>query len=86
MPTYDFQCINCEKRFEHVCRISELNDRIICPHCGSIRVAQKIFTAPKRAESHRLGKNMRQREFQEVLGSIHKRSPGSTLDQTTEIR
>lgn len=86
MPTYDFQCINCEKTFEHICRIAGLKDQIICPHCGSIRVKQKIFSAPSRAESHRIGKNMRQKEFQEVLGSIHRRTAGSVLDQTTEIR
>lgn len=86
MPTYDFECVNCEKRFEHICKISQLNDQIICPHCGSIRVKQKIFSAPQRAESHRVGMNMRQREFQEVLGSIHRRTSGSTLDQTADIR
>lgn len=86
MPTYDFECKNCEERFEHICRISQLNDQIICPNCGSIRVVQKILSAPNRAESHRIGKNMRQKEFQEVLGKIHKRTSGSMLDQTTEIR
>jgi putative FmdB family regulatory protein len=86
MPIYDFACINCEKIFEHVCKISELDDRKICPNCGSIRVEQKILTAPARATAHRLGKNMRQREFKEVLGNIHRRTGGSVLDRTADIK
>jgi putative FmdB family regulatory protein len=86
MPTYDFACINCEKLFEVTCRIAERDERHVCPHCGSIRVIQKILTAPVRAEAHRLGKNMRQNEFKEVLGNIHRRTGGSILDKTTEIR
>jgi len=86
MPIYDFACINCEKIFEHVCKISELDDRKICPSCGSIRVQQKILSAPARAESHRLGKNVKRNDFREVLGQIHRRTPGSILDKTTDIK
>lgn len=86
MPNYDFQCLNCSKLFERTIKISELDGRHVCPACGSIRVVQKILLAPARAESHRLGYNMKKKEFREVLGNIHRRTAGSVLDKTTDIR
>lgn len=86
MALYDFLCNECNEQFEVSCKISDLKTKEhLCPSCGSTNVSQHIFSAPKRAESHRLGVNQRQREFKDVLNRIHKTTPGSTLDKTTNL-
>lgn len=43
MPTYEFRCLNCKKRFSTVMTISEReNKRVRCPKCKSLRVAREI--------------------------------------------
>lgn len=45
MPTYDMQCNRCEYEFEHVCRISELEEAT-CPECkAQARVIIKTLPA-----------------------------------------
>jgi putative FmdB family regulatory protein len=42
MPHYVFFCRSCNKDFEVVLHIEELEkDGIRCPHCGSDQVSQK---------------------------------------------
>ena len=86
MPLYDFICNDCDSPFEVSCKISELKTKEhSCPVCNSLNVTQHILTAPIRAESHRLGVNHRQKEFKDVLNRIHKTTPGSQLDKTTNL-
>jgi putative FmdB family regulatory protein len=46
MPTYEFRCEKCNKRFEQVWSLSEYDKRIKekhkCPKCGSTRVVKTI--------------------------------------------
>ena len=45
MPTYEFQCEKCRKRFELVCTITEYERKarkLKCPKCHSIRVGRKL--------------------------------------------
>ncbi len=45
MPTYEFQCEKCRKRFELACTITEYERKeknIKCPKCGSTRVRRQI--------------------------------------------
>ncbi len=43
MPHYVFLCKACDKEFTQVLHISEMEKGgILCPHCGSDRVEQKI--------------------------------------------
>ncbi|MDY6970967.1 MAG: FmdB family zinc ribbon protein [Thermodesulfobacteriota bacterium] len=43
MPTYDFKCEKCEKRFSLVITVSEYEKRKFrCPKCKSTRVKQQI--------------------------------------------
>lgn len=86
MPIYEFVCNQCESLFEITCKISELKTKEhSCPICSSSDIVQHIFTAPIRAESHRIGTNQRQQEFKDVLNRIHKTTPGSQLDKTTNL-
>jgi putative FmdB family regulatory protein len=85
MPTYDYFCTNCNTSFEVVCKISERTNEHVCPKCNSSITEQRIFLAPKRVESHRIGTNAKQRDFRKVLSNIHSRTPGSLLDKTTNI-
>ena len=86
MPLYDFQCNDCQSVFEISCKIIDLKNTIhTCPNCSSQSTAQRIFSPPLRAESHRLGLNTRQKEFKDVLNRIHKTTPGSVLDKTTNL-
>ena len=43
MPTYDFRCDKCKKRFSIMMTVSEHGSRKIkCPKCKSTRVKQQI--------------------------------------------
>jgi putative FmdB family regulatory protein len=43
MPTYDFRCLNCRKRFDVFLSYSDYESaKINCPHCGSDQIQRKI--------------------------------------------
>jgi len=43
MPTYEFKCEKCKKRFSLMMTISEYEKKKIrCPKCKSVRVNQQI--------------------------------------------
>ena len=85
MPTYDYQCLECEEIFEIFCKISELDSSKPCPKCGSTNTEKRIFSAPGACDSVSLGREKHQRSFKEVLRNIDKRTPGSVIHKTTDI-
>jgi putative FmdB family regulatory protein len=44
MPIYEFECTDCDERFERLQRLSD-PDPSICPKCGASRVKRRL-TAP----------------------------------------
>jgi len=46
MPTYEFLCKKCKKRFERICSLEEYEretkKKIKCPKCGSTSVVRQI--------------------------------------------
>jgi len=43
MPTYQYRCLDCRKRFEIFMSYSEYGQRTItCTHCGSARIERRI--------------------------------------------
>lgn len=43
MPSYEYRCLNCRRRFEVFLKYSEYGTRTIaCPHCRSENVQRKI--------------------------------------------
>jgi putative FmdB family regulatory protein len=45
MPTYEFKCEKCKKKFTKVMTISEYEQKKMrCPKCKSTRVKQQITT------------------------------------------
>ena len=43
MPTYDFTCEKCNKKFSLILTVSEHeNKKIRCPKCKSVRVKQQL--------------------------------------------
>lgn len=43
MPSYEYRCLSCQKRFEVFQSYSEYGSRpVICPHCQSDRVQRRI--------------------------------------------
>lgn len=43
MPTYDYVCLNCRKRFEIFISYTEYGKRpVSCPHCQSANVRRRI--------------------------------------------
>ena len=43
MPTYEYQCLNCQKIFTLIMSISEYEKvKVKCPKCGKGRVKQQI--------------------------------------------
>jgi putative FmdB family regulatory protein len=43
MPTYDYRCLNCNRRFSIFMTYSEYGQKaILCPHCTSQQVQRRI--------------------------------------------
>jgi putative FmdB family regulatory protein len=43
MPTYDYICLACKKRFAKFLTYEEYDrTKVICPHCGSEDVTRRI--------------------------------------------
>ncbi len=45
MPTYEYRCEKCRKKFALVMRINERSEKkgeVVCPKCGSKNVRQEI--------------------------------------------
>ena len=43
MPTYDFNCLNCQQRFDVYLSYSEYGSKpVICIHCGSANVRRRM--------------------------------------------
>jgi putative FmdB family regulatory protein len=43
MPTYQYRCLDCRKRFEISLSYSEYGQRSVnCPHCGSANIQRRI--------------------------------------------
>jgi putative FmdB family regulatory protein len=43
MPTYDFVCLNCHRRFDVFMSYSEYGTRpVACPHCASTDVRRRV--------------------------------------------
>ena len=44
MPIYEYHCKTCENQFEVLTGMTEKDDSLICPRCGSDRVDKLIST------------------------------------------
>lgn len=43
MPSYDYRCLNCKRRFEIFMPFSEYGNReVFCTHCGSANIQRRI--------------------------------------------
>jgi len=43
VPTYEYRCLDCRKRFEIFMSYAEYGKRsVVCPHCGSSNVQRRI--------------------------------------------
>lgn len=43
MPTYQYRCLNCKRRFEVFLMYSEYGTKIVhCTHCGSDKVQRRV--------------------------------------------
>lgn len=42
MPTYEYQCQDCNKKFSKILTLAEVDkQKIVCPHCQSTNVEQQ---------------------------------------------
>lgn len=44
MPLYEYQCKKCEKKFEMLISLRELDNPVECPHCGSGKTDRLLST------------------------------------------
>lgn len=43
MPTYEYRCLDCQRRFEKFISYSDYGKQPVrCPHCGSDRIQRRI--------------------------------------------
>jgi putative FmdB family regulatory protein len=42
MPIYEYECENCQHRYDVRCRITEADEKKICPACSSEQSKRRI--------------------------------------------
>lgn len=42
MPMYEYRCQACGEQYEQLRRMSEADQDLECPHCGSPRVERQV--------------------------------------------
>ena len=42
MPIYEYNCADCEKKFEKRRSMSKADDEIACPDCGSLHTSRGL--------------------------------------------
>lgn len=42
MPLYEFQCQDCKKQFEVLCKVSEIQEPRTCPGCSSQKTKKLV--------------------------------------------
>ena len=42
MPIYEYNCADCEQKFEKRRRMSQADDEIACPDCGSVDTSRGL--------------------------------------------
>lgn len=80
---YNYQCSNCNHEFELKLPMS---DRLTptespCPNCNELSVSQKVVNPMH----FRFNEFKQDTGFSKKLHEIHKRTPGSQLDQTNNF-
>jgi len=55
MPIYEYQCRNCEKKFETLISFRELDDPVKCPHCDSEETDRLLSTFSTSTGSSKTG-------------------------------
>lgn len=83
MPTYSFINNDTQEEFDIVMTISERDEYVKNnPNHTQILKSAPMMIQGHRSSSTSLGKN---KGFKEVLNNIHKRTPGSVLNKTTDL-
>lgn len=42
MPFYEFHCDACDTTFDHRAAISDRDEKVVCPNCGSKKTGRKL--------------------------------------------
>ena len=86
MPTYEYHCTACDRRFEKNVRISVMDEptKEPCPSCHVAGV-QRLFPsiAPTIGDAVRLGIRRPDEGFKDVLRKIHDANPQSNIKDTS---
>ena len=87
MPTYEYQCEQCEHYFTKKLSIDERNTPEMepCPECQEVQVKKVMFTAPSLGDPVRLGIKKPSDGFKDVLRKIHAQTPGSKLKDNSSF-
>ena len=44
MPMYEYRCPDCGRTYEELRRMSEADEKLECPHCGSKKPERQLST------------------------------------------
>lgn len=42
MPVYEYKCLTCEKIFDALRKMDEMDQKISCPHCGNNETKRQL--------------------------------------------
>jgi putative FmdB family regulatory protein len=87
MPTYSYVCTHCNKEWDRLLKIADMETPISepCPSCGTSGNIYNKICAPAFSDSMKLGLKKADSGFTDVLRRIHERSPGSQIDKASSL-
>lgn len=82
MPTYSYQCSNCNYSFSKFLRMSEhsLPEQEQCPNCKSNTIIQVINNSNPLVDPYALGRIHPSEDWQFFMKTIKQRNPGSNIN------
>jgi len=80
MPTYDYQCLDCDYCFEKISPMAEHANPKCCPKCGAYNSKQIITRGNSFLDPYRMGRVKPSDSFRDTLRDIKNEHPGSTIN------
>ena len=86
MPFYEYKCNECSHEFEEFKTIAKYNEplREPCPSCFHVGYISRLISSPKLGDPTKLemtkGLIKPTKEFNDILRTIKKKNPGSTIE------
>jgi putative FmdB family regulatory protein len=86
LPTYLYHCDKCSEPVEFILKMDDRDSKLglVCTSCNDGHLVRSV-TPIAFGDPVRMGLSGKRGDMKEILQRVHQRTPGSILDQTSQI-